>query len=151
MTTAVSSSHTNHGIGHAAATGWSVWAAGGQNSGLGWQTGAGDSGPSGGDDFAGAESWAKRFRSKFPAVQHIDIWTSFMVHKNVNGVINRIESKQPALQRITNANIRICQTFPILTEEDQDDPDKVIHGNRKNVYVKMYRDFAPVFKNVGAR
>ena len=98
---------------------WDGWAAGGQNSGLAWQSGVGDSGPVGGNDFTGAESWATRLRAKFPTHQHIDICTSFMVHDSVAQVAQQIHNKKPHLQDLTNANIRICQVIPLATVEDE--------------------------------
>jgi hypothetical protein len=67
----------------------------------------------GGDDFDGAMSWARRLGIPAP-----DIWTSFMVHDDKASVRSRIADKALPLKRLVDAGTRICQTVPIITQED---------------------------------
>ena len=116
---------------------WGGWAPSGQNSGLAWQSGVGDSGPPGGNDFTGAQSWAARLQAHFPTHQHVDICTSLMVHGSVAQVTQQIHNKKPHLQDLTNANIRICQVIPLATVEDESNLAAIISGGRRAAYEQM--------------
>lgn len=131
--------------------GWGKWAKVGQNSALAWQSGAGDSAPSGGDDKAGHDAFASAIHANFPTQSKLDIWTSFMVHDTVAGINSRILAKKPHLQALTTAGVRICQTFPLIAGDDQGNPAVALPGGSKRAsYVSMWRDFAQVFKDIGA-
>jgi hypothetical protein len=132
--------------------GWGRWNKVGQNTGLRWQSGVGDSGEikRGGVDVV-EQSWANHIQANFPTHQHCDIATAFMTHGSVAGVTATINGKKSHLQTLQNRDVRICQTFPLITVDDQNNFGAALPGGAHRAsYVAMWRNFAQVFKDIGA-